>query len=836
MPYMTVSGTVKRTIYRNDKNSYSVIALTVADNVFPDYSVNGEIVITGYLDRVKPGDHVTAYGNFEDNPQHGTRFAVERIEIETITESITGTVNHVIFYSDDTGYTVLEVIPEDVITTDAEYWNALDSDGSLKVVGTMPMMDAGERATFTGRWVDNPQYGRQFRADTVIPLAPDSEAGIVRYLAENVHGVGDVTAQRIYDYLGEDTMQILDTDPQRIYDVPGLKKSVADNVLAVWSENRIERQVMVYLQSFGITARMARKIFELYGELTPQHIEEDPYRLADELHGVGFKKADEIAQRFGIELDSPQRVRAGITYTLKNMTNEGHVYATRSKLIPAVNMELSIDDPVLVEQILEQQIFRGDLVEDMLPTDGHPIRAVYLPAYYKSEVRAAGKLFEMVRTESDLIKNMKGVDWGDYLQDLLLGQNVQLSDEQQGAVQAVLSSKLTVLTGGPGTGKTTTLNIVIQALEQERCKFRLASPTGRAAKRLTETVRIEEDSDDPQRKAVTIHRLLGWSPTEGGFEHDETNPLDIDVLVVDESSMIDLWLFDALLRALKPETHLMLVGDVDQLPSVGAGNVLRDVIDSGLASVIRLSRIFRQHNTSHIVTNAHRINQGQNPLLNNRSNDFFFFSVSDADEVVDQVVDIVAQRLEKVIGKYDPLTDVQVLAPMYRGPAGVNVLNERLRERLNPNPNERKAERRLSGTLFRVGDKVMQTKNNYEREVFNGDIGFIKSFNFEESSLLIEMDGRDIVYDFADAEELIHAYCISTHRSQGSEYRVVVMPILARHYVMLQRNLLYTAITRASEVVVLIGEKRAVSRAVKNNEVSNRFSGLVPRLRYGVIK
>ena len=420
---------------------------------------------------------------------------------------------------------------------------------------------------------------------------------------------------------------------------------------------------------------------------------------------------------------------------------------------------------------------------------------------------------------SVIVRDHRKTDWARYLSKLGESNDISLSPQQFSAVRAALTSKVSVLTGGPGTGKTTTLQMLINALHEGDYPFNLASPTGRAAKRLGEAT--GED-------ASTIHRLLGFSPDEGGFEHDESNPLSSDMVVIDEASMLDLQLFHSLLKALQPTTHLLLVGDVDQLPSVGAGNVLRDVIDSGIAHVTRLEQIFRQDDKSHIVSNAHCINQGRQPATDNQSNDFFFFNISDPEAVADMMVDIVKRRAPER-WDLDPVRDIQVIAPMYRGAAGVNNLNSRLQAELNGD--FRIAEVKLGNRIFRVGDKVMQTRNNYDKEVFNGDIGFINSIDDDDNSLEVVMDNRFVDYDFSEMDEMMHAYCISTHRSQGSEYPAVVMPILTQHYMMLQRNLLYTAITRAKRLVILVGTRQAVHIAVDNNQVAERHSGLLQRLR-----
>jgi exodeoxyribonuclease V alpha subunit len=724
-------------------------------------------------------------------------------------------VERITFYNDDNGWCVLRVLP------DTPQSGAMAADGTVTVVGTMPELVPGEDVAFTGKWVTNALYGRQFKAQTAIPRQPENETGIVRYLSENVLGIGEKTARRIYDYFGNQTLQILDANPANIYQVPGLKKSLAENLIDAWTGQRSERQVMIYLQSYGVSSRLARRILDNYGANTLNILRQDPYRLAEDVDGIGFKRADAIAAGMGLERDSVQRLRAGLVYALLQLGQEGHTFAPRALLLNTVTSLLGIaeTDQEHMQAHLREQLLQGKIHADKLVYQGEPCEAIYLPMYYHSERGSADGLRRLAETPSDLQQVMKKKDGPAYLRALAQQNDVILTDVQQGAVLAALTRKLSVLTGGPGTGKTTTLQMVINALKQESIKFELASPTGRAAKRLGEAT---------GEKAQTIHRLLGWG--DGHFTHDEDEPLKIDFLVVDEASMIDLVLFYNLLKALKPTTHLLLVGDVDQLPSVGAGNVLKDVIHSGLAHVTRLDQIFRQAQHSHIVTNAHRINHGDMPYLENQSEDFFFFGSTEPVTAADLVVDIVVNRLAKKLGRYDPINDVQVIAPMYRGAIGVDALNQALQQRLNP-ASDRLAEKRVNGLVFRVGDKVMQTKNNYEKEVFNGDIGRVRAFNPDDDTMEVLIDGVIVSYDASDIEQLIHAYCISTHRSQGSEYPVVVMPVMKQHFMMLQRNLLYTAITRARRMVVLVGDKQAIYLAVNNNKVAERYSGLAARLK-----
>lgn len=847
----TVTGIIRYINFRNEENGYTILKI-VPDEEYHAQNSDGTLsVVCTMNESPKVGDAVKFSGYFTEHPKYGSQLAAQSykrveksakhvpqpklLDIPGVSKglgglitpkadesSLKGTILRITFYNPENGWSVIKIepFPKEVFPAEAFY------DGSIAVVGVMPEMVEGEAAQFTGKWVNNEQYGKQFKADTVIPISPQNKQGIIRYISETVFGIGEVTATKIYNHFGDKTLEILDNDPEKIHEVKGLKPNIAQNLIVQWGESRTVRQIMIHLQSYGITMNLAKKIYDEYGAQTLSIVKSDPYQLADDLHGVGFKKADQIAQGMGMRLDDPARLRAGLVYTLSQMANDGHTYSPREVLMERAVEILGVDgDDLNLIQQLQEQILAGKLKADILyHNTPQQVGAIYLPMFYHSEIGVADRLRVMVGSPSKIITRMKDTNWDDYLAELAKENDVNLSQEQQGAVKGALTSKVSVLTGGPGTGKTTTLRMVINALEQEGFDYLLASPTGRAAKRLGEATNEE---------ARTIHRMLGFNPHEFGFEHDEENPLDADVVIVDESSMIDLILFYDLLKALKPSTHLMLVGDIDQLPSVGAGNVLNDVINSGIAHVTRLDRIFRQDNASHIVLNAHRINNGEMPFTDNESDDFFFFNMAEPEEAADMVVELVRDRLKKKAGDYDPINDIQVIAPMYRGPIGVDALNSALQAALNP-ANPRRIEKKLGHRIFRKGDKVMQTKNNYDKDVFNGDIGIIHGIDEVDSKLEIIIDGRFVDYDFTDAEEqLIHAYCISTHRSQGSEYPIVVMPVMTQHFMMLQRNLLYTAITRARRLVVLVGTRKALSIAVDNNKVAERYSGLEARLKMG---
>lgn len=729
--------------------------------------------------------------------------------------SFKGTVEHVTYYNDESGYAVINVLP------DSRKVSGRTDDGVVTVVGVMPELRAGEYAEFTGQWVDDRRYGLQVRLSMVRPIAPSSRAGIIRYLSSGiVRGIGEVRARRIVDHFGEDTLEILNKNPDRLNEVRGINDRLAADLAAAWVANVQNRQAMIYLQGLGMTARLATKIYKALGFDVIERVKENPYALIDAVFGIGFIKADQIARNMGIPPDSPQRLRAGLSYTLQQMTRDGHVFMPRQQLIEKATEILGYGgEPKILDALLSGAVLAGALVIEKLTFNGERIEAVYLPDYHSAEVGAVAHLQAIAETPSIITEESAKIDWDAYMRRLAGTVQTQLSEQQQSVVKAFFTGKIAVLTGGPGTGKTTTVQMLLNALDDYGYSYMLASPTGRAAKRLSETT---------GRDAQTIHRCLEFNPQYGGFMRDEEFPLEIDAMIVDEASMIDLKLFHSLLRGLHPQAHLLLVGDVDQLPSVGAGNVLRDVIASGAAHVTSLQTIFRQETDSQIISNAHRINNGEMPITDNSGRDFFFFGEADPFRAAELLVDVVANRIPKRFGM-DAVRDVQVIAPMYRGGAGIDKLNVALRDVLNPE-DRRVGQVKVFGRVLRVGDKLMQTRNNYAKGVFNGDIGYLTAIDDGAEVVKIRMGDDEIEYDYLDCDDLIHAYCISIHRSQGSEYPVVVMPLLTQHYMMLQRNLLYTAITRARQMVVLVGNRDAVRMAVKNNKVAERYSGLLARL------
>ncbi len=747
-----------------------------------------------------------------------------------MSEQLRGTVERVTFYSEETGYSVVRLS----VTGQRDPSGQASGRGLVTVVGNLPEVQPGESLRLEGEWTTHQQYGRQFKVERCQQVLPATVEGIKKYLGSGlVKGVGPVTAARIVQRFGADTLHVLDEEPRRLREALGVGKKRAAAIAKAWEEQKHIREVMLFLSSHGVTTGLAVKIYKTYGDDALSVVQSDPYRLARDIWGVGFKTADKIARDLGLPPDAPSRVQAGVAYALGQRADEGHVYAPEPDLTKEATELLEVPPELVADAIealdAEEVVHRETLVYP--PPSSSPFhggdrggasvretRAVYLAPFYYGEIGVTNRLRALVKSPATRLLPFRSVDWDNLLRQVTRDSAVELSPQQHEAVRAALTHKVTVLTGGPGTGKTVSVRTVIAALEAMNCRYALCAPTGRAAKRLSEAT---------GRPAKTVHRLLEYSPMDG-FRRNEENPLDVDCLIVDESSMLDLLLTNHLLKAVDPAAHMLFVGDIDQLPSVGAGDVLRDVIASDRAAVVRLTTIFRQAADSGIVVNAHRINRGEFPILN-EFDDFYFFSKEDPEEAADLLVDVVQHRIPEKFG-FDPVDDVQVLAPMYRGACGVRNLNTRLQEALNP-ASPKKPERRLGGRLFRVGDKVMQTTNSYLRETFNGDIGRIKAIDPVEQTLAVSIDGRPVVYDWGEADELVHAFAVSVHKSQGSEYPAVVMPMLTQHFLLLQRNLFYTGITRAKRLVVLVGTRRAIAIAVHNAKVRERHSGLSVRLR-----
>ncbi len=734
----------------------------------------------------------------------------------TTRDKLQGIVERITYYNEENGYSVVRL-------------NVPGQPDLVTVVGNLPEVNPGESLRLGGVWTTHSQYGRQFKAEQCEQVLPATVEGIKKYLGSGlVKGVGPVTAARIVQRFGVDTLRILDETPRRLREALGVGPKRAAAIAQAWEEQRQIREVMLFLQGHGVTTGLAVKIYKAYGDDALQVVQENPYQLARDIWGVGFKTADKIARDLGLPPDAPSRVQAGVAYTLSQLADEGHVYAPEEELVGEASHLLDVPPGLVraaiedldVEEVVRRETLTYPIAGGEGSTNQQAVReeqAVYLAPFYYGEIGATNRLHALIENPTTRLYPFRNTNWEKLMAQITHDSDLQLSEEQREAVRAVLTHKVTVLTGGPGTGKTVTMRTVIQALEALGCSYALCAPTGRAAKRLSEAT---------DRPAKTIHRMLKYAPLDG-FRHNEENPLEVDCLIVDEASMLDLLLTNHLLKAIDPAAHVLFVGDIDQLPSVGAGDVLRDLIASGRATTVRLTTIFRQAADSGIVINAHRINRGRMPLLN-QSDDFFFFSSRDPRQAADLLVDVVQRRIPRKFGLH-PTDDVQVLAPMYRGACGVANLNARLQMALNP-PTAGKPERRLGGRAFRVGDKVMQTRNNYARDVYNGDIGRVSGIDPVEQTLTVAIDDQPVVYDWGEADELVHAFAVSVHKSQGSEYLAIVLPMLTQHYLMLQRNLLYTAITRAKRLVVLVGTRRAIGIAVRNNQVRERRSGLSIRL------
>ncbi|MEJ5198713.1 MAG: AAA family ATPase [Anaerolineae bacterium] len=750
-------------------------------------------------------------------------------------ETLRGVIERITFHNEENGYTVVQLTPDGHSST-------------VTVVGNMLGINIGEAVELKGAWMAHPQYGRQFKAESVRTILPATIAGLEKYLGSGlIKGIGPVTAKRIVRKFGLDTLRIIEETPQRLHEVLGVGTKRVELITRGWAEQKKIKEVMLFLQSHNVSTGLAVKIYKAYGDDAIEIVRNDPYRLARDIFGIGFITADRIAREIGIAADAPERVAAGVAYVLSEAADEGHVYLPAAELTKRAAAMLGVKEDLVVQGIAalaEDEQVRVEGGESNAPSRLAEERPVYLIPFYYGEVGVANRLRRLAEASEDRLAVFRRFDWPAAFAALQAQERQALTPRQREAVQMALTRRVTVLTGGPGTGKTTSVRSIIRLAEAAGIKTVLASPTGRAAKRLSEAT---------GRPAKTIHRLLEVKPAEGfAFTRNEDNPLDADLVIVDEASMLDLILANNLLKAIPAGAHVLFVGDVDQLPSVGAGNVLKDLIEAiegngnkapvpggdptpnvrplpaDACAVVRLDTIFRQPEGSYIIVNAHRINRGEMPILDNRNAvDFFLFREEDPLKAADLIVELVQERIPRRFG-FKP-EEIQVLSPMHRGEAGVGALNARLQAALNP-PGPRKVERQIGGRVFRQGDRVMQIRNNYDKDVFNGDMGYITAINLEEQVMHVNIDGRSIPYDFLELDELVHAYAISIHKSQGSEFPAVVVPILTSHYMMLQRNLLYTAVTRAQKLVVLVGSPRAIGIAVKNDQAQKRFSGLVERV------
>jgi exodeoxyribonuclease V alpha subunit len=731
--------------------------------------------------------------------------------LEAVLERIT-------YANQDTGYTVARV------ATDR-------SADLLTVVGPLLGAQPGESLRLQGRWTSHPQYGRQFQVEAYTTVLPATIQGIRRYLGSGlIKGIGPKMAERIVAHFGPATLQVIEQHPGRLVEVPGLGPKRTQMITAAWAEQQAIKEVMVFLQGVGVSTSLGVRIYKTYRDEAIEVVRREPYRLAGEVWGIGFKTADQLAHSLGIPHDSPQRVKAGLQFALSQATEDGHCYLPETELVAKATELLEVDLG-LAGRCLEELIAEEGVVAEPLPTaavsPGLPEgtgRAIWLVPFHRAERALAAGLLRLLDAPVDRLAWSQAVDWPVALDWLRQRTGVTLAPEQEAAVRLALTERVAVLTGGPGCGKSYTVRAIVALARAKRAKIALAAPTGRAAKRLGELAGLE---------AATLHRLLQLRPG-GDAAFDRDRPLDADLLVVDEASMLDVLLANKLVKAIPPGAHVLFVGDVDQLPSVGAGEVLLDLLAAERLPRVRLTKVFRQAQQSGVVTNAHRINAGQHPITHGLA-DFFYFPEDDAEQVADLVVEIVANRLPRRFG-LDPRQEVQVLCPMHRGPAGAGVLNERLQAALTPG-REGLAERRFGGRVYRVGDKVMQLRNNYDKGtagVFNGSVGVVTALSLEDSELRVLLDeDEEVAYGFDELDELTHAYAVSIHRSQGSEYPCVVIPVTTSVWLMLQRNLLYTAVTRAKQMVVLVGSRRALAKAVRTQSAGRRYTALTQRLRPG---
>ena len=744
-------------------------------------------------------------------------------------DTLEGTLERITFYSTATSYLVgrLGITDEETIT----------------FVGHFPAMQEGETLRLKGEWKVHPRYGPQLQVSEWELITPTTAQGLERFLASGlIKGVGNHLARLLVKKFDLRVLEVIENRPQELLRISGIGPKKVSMIHKSYLQHKNIKEVMIFLQEYGISPALAVRLFKHYGSQTVPLLKENPFRLAEEVFGVGFITADRIARQLGLPFNSPQRVRAAILFVLNQAAGDGHVFlpaeAIREKVLEMLYDreagERKEHQQGTLHQDLTGQEISPELVDSQLEVlekeqrivrriDETGQQQVYSAPFFHAEKGSADMLISLLEKQLALFSpGDEGV-----VEDLLQDEEIELAPEQAEAVYKACSSGVMVVTGGPGTGKTTTIKTLLALFRRHRLKVLLAAPTGRAAKRMAETTGLE---------AKTIHRLLEYTFVEGkgfSFQRNEENPIPARAVIVDEVSMIDLQLFYNLLKAVPPGCRLILVGDVDQLPSVGAGNILRDIIQSGVIPCVRLHTIFRQARESMIVVNAHRINQGEQPLLNKKEHDFFFIQEEDPERVAATIVELCRHRIPR-FGPFDPLEDIQVLTPMRRTPVGVERLNQLLQQELNP-PARSKTEIKNGGAVLRLGDKVMQIRNNYEKEVFNGDVGRIAAIDLEEGELWVcfpDVTGvREVPYDLLDLDELVLSYAVSVHKSQGSEYPVVVMPVVTQHFILLQRNLLYTGITRAKQLVVLIGTRKAVAIAVGNNKVEKRYSNLDTLLR-----
>ncbi|AQT72574.1 ATP-dependent RecD-like DNA helicase [Streptomyces sp. fd1-xmd] len=737
----------------------------------------------------------------------GVRAAVQLAVVEGVLERIT-------YANEESGYTVARVD------------TGRGGGDLLTVVGSLLGAQPGESLRMEGRWGSHPQYGRQFTVENYRTVLPATVQGIRRYLGSGlIKGIGPKIADRIVEHFGTGTLDVIEAEPKRLIEVPGLGPKRTKLIGAVWEEQKAIKEVMVFLQGVGVSTSIAVRIYKKYGDASISVVNNQPYRLAADVWGIGFLTADRIAQAVGIPHDSPERVKAGLQYALSQSTDQGHCFLPEEKLIADGVKLLQVDTGLVIECLAELAADPEGVVRESVPDPQggpDPLTAVYLVPFHRAELSLVGQVRRLLNAEDDRMPSFRDVDWDKALGWLAGRTGATLAPEQRDAVKLALTRRVAVLTGGPGCGKSFTVRSIVELARAKKAKVVLAAPTGRAAKRLAELTGAE---------ASTVHRLLELKPG-GDAAYDRDRPLDADLVVVDEASMLDLLLANKLVKAVAPGAHLLLVGDVDQLPSVGAGEVLRDLLaEGGPVPAVRLTRIFRQAQQSGVVTNAHRINTGLPPITDGLP-DFFLFPEEDTEAAGVLAVDVAARRIPARFG-LDPRRDVQVLAPMHRGPAGAGNLNGLLQQAMTPARPDL-PEKRFGGRVFRVGDKVTQIRNNYDKGangVFNGTVGVVVALDAEEQRLTVRTEeDEEIGYEFSELDELTHAYAVTIHRSQGSEYPAVVIPVTTGAWMMLQRNLLYTAVTRAKKLVVLVGSRKALGQAVRTVSAGRRYTAVAPRL------
>ena len=711
-------------------------------------------------------------------------------------KNIRGVLEKIVFKNPDSGYMVGRV--------------RLDDDELVTVVGKVFELQCGEELEIEGSWIVNKTYGKQFEIKKVKAHTPSTTIGIENYLGSGlIKGIGPVMAKKIVDKFGKETLDILDNDPEALSSIEGIGQKTIKQIIRSWQKHKKIREVMIFLQSYGISSTYSAKIYNTYGENAVSVIKINPYRLAEDIFGIGFKTADDIAFKVGIPRDSIFRIKAGIIYLLRRAEDNGHCFLPAEEILTIatdfLGADLSEINNAISELIKEEKIIT-------VKSGGE--NKIYLSSLYQSEIFVSKKILEL----NDIDNNKDKKTGRKSLYRRLIGEiasadGILLDETQVDAIITALTEKIMIITGSPGTGKSTILNFIIKILEKEKKKFMMAAPTGRASKRMTETT---------GRESKTIHRLLHFNPKLNKFIKDEENPINADTIIIDEASMLDIRLMRNLLSAVKSDSSLIFVGDIDQLPSVGPGYVLGDLIKSGTVQVCELKKIYRQEGQSQIIRNAHKVRDGEFPYIKNKdSSDFFFLEKNDPEETVNLILHLLTDRIPSSFG-LDPFNDVQVLVPTNKGVCGVINLNSRIQKKLNPGS---------SGLLhgdrwFRTGDKVIQLKNNYDKDVYNGDIGIISNIDMELKEASIDYDGRMVEYSFYEMDEINHSYAISIHKSQGSEFKCVIIPLLTSHYMLLQRNLLYTALTRARELAILVGSKKAIGMAVNKNIVEKRYTNL----------